>query len=157
MKYACLDYTCRHDLFLSLYSILNTLFFSEMATKRVMYTLEFPIRSSPTILYEYLSTPVGLQEWFADKVDQRDKMFYFTWNGSVDTAELIEAFENNYVRYRWDYYAPDEFFEMRIEQSPVTNETILRISDFVDDKSEIRDQEMLWNSQIADLKHRIGA
>ncbi|RYD51705.1 MAG: ATPase [Sphingobacteriales bacterium] len=128
-----------------------------MAKQRVMYTLEYPIRSSPTILYEFLSTPVGLQEWFADKVDQRDTTFYFSWNGSVDTAERIEAFENMYVRYRWDYYAPDEFFEFRIEQSPVTNETILRISDFVDDKSEIKDQERLWSSQVADLKHRIGA
>jgi hypothetical protein len=100
---------------------------------------------------------VGLQEWFADKVDQRDSTYSFSWNGSTDTAELIEAFENMYVRYRWEYYAPEEFFEFRIEQSPVTNETILRISDFVDDKSEIRDQERLWNSQVSDLKHRIGA
>ncbi len=128
-----------------------------MSKKRVMYSLEYPIRSSPTILYEFLSTAVGLQEWFADKVDQRDTTFFFTWNGSTDTAELIEAFENMYVRYRWEYYTDDEFFEFRIEQSPVTNETILRISDFADDKSEIRDQERLWNSQVADLKHRIGA
>lgn len=128
-----------------------------MAQQRVMYTLEYPIRSSPTILYEFLSTPVGLQEWFADKVDQRDNTFYFDWNGSVDVAEQIEAFENLYVRYRWEHYAPDEFFEFRIEISPVTNETILRISDFADDKSEIKDQERLWSSQVADLKHRIGA
>jgi uncharacterized protein YndB with AHSA1/START domain len=121
-----------------------------------MYTLEFPIRCSPAILYEFLSTPVGLQEWFADKVDQRDSMYYFSWNGAVDTAEVIEQFENNYVRYRWDYYDADEFFEFRIEQSPVTNETILRITDFAD-KTDLKDQERLWNTQVSDLKHRIGA
>ncbi len=128
-----------------------------MAKQRVMYSLEYPIRSSPTILYEFLSTPVGLQEWFADKVEQRENNFFFYWNGSVDVAERTEAFENNYVRYRWEHYGPDEFFEFRIEISPVTNETILRISDFVDDKSEIKDQERLWSSQVSDLKHRIGA
>lgn len=121
-----------------------------------MYSLEFPIRCSPTILYEFLSTPVGLSEWFADKVDQKDHTFKFSWNGSVDQAEMLEEMENEYVRYRWDYYDDDEFFEFRIEQSPVTNETILTITDFAD-KYDIKDQERLWHSQVADLKHRIGS
>ncbi len=124
--------------------------------KKIMYSLEFPVRCSPTILYEFLSTPVGLQEWFADKVDQREQVFNFTWNGATDIAEQLEAFENEYVRYRWDYYDEDEFFEFRIEQSPVTNETILRITDFAE-KNDIKDQERLWHSQVSDLKHRIGS
>jgi len=124
--------------------------------KKTMYALEFPIRCSPAILYEFLATPVGLSEWFADKVDQRENMFYFSWNGSVDTAELLETVENEYVIYRWDYYNDDEFFEFRIEQSPVTNETILRITDFAD-KADLKDQEQLWNSQISELKHRLGS
>lgn len=121
-----------------------------------MYSVEFPIRCSPTILYEFLSTPVGLQEWFADKVDQRDHTFYFTWNGSTDSAQVLEHIDNEFIRYRWDYYGKDEFFEFSIEQSQVTNETILRITDFAD-KADIKDQERLWSSQIHDLKHRIGA
>lgn len=121
-----------------------------------MYSVEFPIRCSPNILYEFLSTPVGLQEWFADKVDQRDNVYYFTWNGSTDTAQLLEHVDNEFIRYRWDHYANDEFFEFSIEQSPVTNETILRITDFAD-KADIKDQERLWSSQVHDLKHRIGA
>lgn len=124
--------------------------------KKIMYSLEFPVRCSPTILYEFLSTPVGLQEWFADKVDQREQVFNFTWNGATDIAEQLEAFENEYVRYRWDYYDEEEFFEFRIEQSPVTNETILRITDFAE-KNDIKDQERLWHSQVSDLKHRIGS
>ena len=125
-------------------------------SKKVLYTLEFPVRCSPSILYEFLSTPVGLQEWFADKVDQRESTFFFTWNGATDTAVVIEAVENEYVRYQCDYYDEDEFFEFSIEQSPVTNETILKISDFAD-KSDLKDQERLWSSQVSDLKHRIGS
>jgi uncharacterized protein YndB with AHSA1/START domain len=124
--------------------------------KKTMYSLEFPVRCSPSILYEFLATPVGLSEWFADKVDQRDNNFYFSWNGAVDTAELLETVENEYVIYRWDYYSDEEFFEFRIEQSSITNETILRITDFAD-KSDLKDQEQLWNSQVSDLKHRIGS
>jgi uncharacterized protein YndB with AHSA1/START domain len=127
-----------------------------MSKKKVMYSVEFPIRCSPAILYEFLSTPVGLQEWFADKVDQRDHKFYFTWNGSTEIAEVLEHVENEFIRYRWETYPKDEFFEFSIEQSPITSETILRITDFAD-KSDIKDQEQLWHSQVSDLKHRIGA
>lgn len=127
-----------------------------VAKKKIMYALEYPIKCSPTILYEFLSTAVGLQEWFADKVEQRDNMFLFTWNGAVDVAEKIEDFENLYVRFKWDYYDEEEFFEFRIEQSAVTSMTILRITDFAD-KSEFESQEQLWTSQVAKLKHRIGA
>jgi len=122
-----------------------------------MYTLEYPVRCSPVILYEFLSTPVGLQEWFADKVDQRDHRFFFNWNGSTESADVLEQLENEFVRYRWNYSGKDEFFEFRIEQSPVTNETILKITDFADSNGEVKDQERLWNSQVSDLKHRIGS
>jgi uncharacterized protein YndB with AHSA1/START domain len=125
-------------------------------SKKQMYTLEYPIRCSPTILYEFLSTPVGLQEWFADKVDLRENGFIFTWNGSADNADIIEKVENSYIAYRWEYQDEDEFFEFRIEQSPVTNETILKITDFAD-KADMKDQERLWFSQVSDLKHRIGS
>jgi uncharacterized protein YndB with AHSA1/START domain len=127
-----------------------------MSKKKIMYSLEFPIRCSPTILYEFLSSPVGLSEWFADKVDQRDHKYFFTWNGATDVAERLESVENEFIRYRWDHYAKDEFFEFGIDQSSVTNETILRITDFAD-KSDIKDQERLWNSQVSELKHRIGS
>lgn len=127
----------------------------QMSLTKVPYTLEFPIRCSPTILYEFLSTPVGLQEWFADRVDQRDNLYYFYWNGVPDTAERLDAVPNEFVRYRWDYADTNEFFEFRIEQSAVTNMTILRITDFVD-KSELKDAERLWASQVSDLKHRLG-
>lgn len=127
-----------------------------MTKKKIMYSLEFPIRCSPTILYDFLSTPVGLQEWFADRVDQRDHTFFFTWNGSTDTAVVMEHVENEFIRYHWDHQAKDEFFEFGIDISPVTSETILRITDFAE-KNDIKDQEQLWHSQVNDLKHRIGS
>ena len=127
-----------------------------MSKKKTMYSLEFPIRCSPAILFEFLSTPVGLSEWFADKVDQKEHNLIFTWNGTSDTAEILEHIENEFVRYRWNYYGKDEFFEFSIDQSSVTNETILRITDFAD-KNDIKDQQRLWNSQVTELKHRIGS
>jgi hypothetical protein len=38
---------------------------------KVRYEIEFPINSSPQLLYQYISTPSGLSEWFADNVNSR--------------------------------------------------------------------------------------
>lgn len=129
---------------------------NDMKQTKIMYTLEFPMRCSPQILFEFIATPVGLQEWFADEVNQRENQFSFTWNGAIDQAEMIEEFDTEYVRFRWSYYKADEFFEFRIEQSDVTSETILKITDFAE-KNDLKDAERLWNTQVNDLKHRIGS
>lgn len=125
-------------------------------SKKVLYTLEYPVRCSPSILYEFLISPAGLQEWFADKVDEKEGVYSFSWNGSVDKARLLETEEDKFVRFRWDHMAKDEYFEWRIEKSEVTNQTILVISDFAD-KKEIKDQSQLWEYQVKELFHRLGS
>jgi len=125
-------------------------------SKKVLYTLEYPVRCSPSILYEFLISPAGLQEWFADKVDEKEGVYSFSWNGSVDKAKLLETEEDKFVRFRWDHMAKDEYFEWRIEKSEVTNQTILLISDFAD-KKEIKDQSQLWEYQVKELFHRLGS
>src|ERR1700709_510765 len=123
--------------------------------KKSLYTLEYPVRCSPGILYEFLSTPAGLQEWFADKVDERDGVFSFSWNGDDEKAELLETAEDKFVRFRWLQNPKDEYFESSIKKSEVTNPTILMIKDFAD-KKEIKDQSELWEYQVKDLFHRLG-
>ncbi len=125
-------------------------------SKKLLYTLEYPVRCSPGILYEFLRTPAGLQEWFADKVDERDSMFTFSWNGTEDKAELLDSEDDKFVRFRWDYMTKDEYFEWRIDKSEVTNQTILIISDFAE-KKEIKDQSQLWEYQVKELFHRLGS
>jgi len=124
-------------------------------SKKQLFTLEFPVRCSPSILYEFLRTPAGLQEWFADKVDERDNVFSFSWNGTVDKAELMESEAEKFVRYHWSHAPKEEYFEFRIEKSEVTNLTILIIKDFAE-KGEIKDQSQLWDYQVKDLFHRLG-
>jgi uncharacterized protein YndB with AHSA1/START domain len=125
-------------------------------SKKQLFTLEYPVRCSPTILYEFLSSPSGLQEWFADKVDERDKVFSFSWNGSTDKADVLETELDKFIRFHWTHSPKDEFFEFRIEKSEVTNQTVLIIKDFAE-KKEIKDQSLLWGSQVKDLFHRLGS
>ena len=129
----------------------------ELKTKKKQkYSLEFEIKSSPKILFNYLSNASGLEEWFADKVDEKDGEYSFSWNGTEEKATLLEKELDSYVRYRWSYMAKDEYFEFRIDRSEVTNQTILIIKDFAD-KKEIKDQSQLWEYQIKDLFHRLGS
>ncbi|MEJ7829925.1 MAG: START-like domain-containing protein [Segetibacter sp.] len=126
-------------------------------SKKQLYILEYPVRCSPSILYEFLSTPAGLGEWFADKVDEnKEHVFSFTWNNTTEKALLVDMQENKWVRYRWLDAPKEEYFEFVIEKSEVTNQTILIIKDFAE-KKEIKDQSQLWEYQIKDLFHRIGA
>ena len=121
-----------------------------------LYTLEYPVRCSPSILFEFLSTPAGLQEWFADKVDERDNVFFFSWNGSSQRAEVLESQDEKYIRFHWLDAPKEEYFEFSIEKSEITNQTILVVKDFAE-KKEVKDQSMLWNYQVKDLFHRIGS
>ena len=125
-------------------------------SKKVLYTLEYPVRCSPGILYEFLSSPSGLQEWFADHVDLRDGVYTFGWNGDEETADLLEAEENKFIRFHWSTAPKGEYFEFAIDRSEVTNQTILIIKDFAD-KKEIKDQSQLWEYQVKDLFHRLGS
>ncbi len=123
--------------------------------KKQLYTLEYPVRCSPQILYDFLATPSGLGEWFADKVDERDGIFSFSWNGSIEKAQQLEREQDKYVRYRWVTAPKEEYFEFRIEKTEITNQTVLVIKDFAE-KSEIKDQTQLWEYQVKELFHRLG-
>lgn len=125
-------------------------------SKKVLYTLEYPVRCSPGILFEFLSTPAGLQEWFADIVDERDGVFSFSWNGTAEHAKLVDKEPDKFIRFHWTHSTKEEFFEFRIDKSEVTNQTILVVTDFAD-KKEIKDQSQLWEYQVKELFHRLGS
>lgn len=124
--------------------------------KKQLFTLEYPVRCSPAILYEFLSTPAGLQEWFADTVDQRDNVFSFIWEGSTEKAEVVGKEQDKFIRFRWLQSPKEEYWEFRIDSSEVANQTILVVNDF-GEKNEIKDQSRLWDSQFKDLFHRLGS
>ena len=125
-------------------------------SQKQLFELEFPVRCSPSILYEFLATPAGLQEWFADLVDERDDVFSFSWNGTTEQAQVMEKESDKFIRFHWLHTGKEEYFEFRIEKSEVTNQTILVIKDFAE-KKEIKDQSMLWDYQVKELFHRLGS
>ena len=126
-------------------------------SKKQLFTLEFKVRCSPSILYEFLSTPSGLQEWFADKVDEWEGVYSFTWgSGAPDKAEILEQDHDKFIRYHWLHTEKGEYFEFKIAKTEISSQTILVISDFAE-KNEIKDQSQLWEYQVKELFHRLGS
>jgi uncharacterized protein YndB with AHSA1/START domain len=127
--------------------------------KREKFELEFPLRASPKMLFPFLSTPSGMSEWFCDDVNSRSEMFTFFWDGSEEQARLIKKQQDRLVRFRWISDEEDgleTYFEFRIEVDALTNDTSIIVTDFaeIDDMEEAK---LLWDSQIRELQHLIGA
>jgi len=124
--------------------------------KRIKYELEFIFRASPAIVYKFLTAPSCLIRWFCDGVDINGDIYSFEWQGFGEDAFMIDDIEEERIRFQWmesDY--PDEYFEFRMYKSPITEETILEITDFCDE-SELKDQKELWSNQIAKLRKETG-
>lgn len=124
-------------------------------TSKVRIQLEYVINCSPKVLYNRLSSASGLTEWFADDVRVRGKKFTFIWNKSEQTAEMTIQKENRLVRYTW-VDEKDVYFEFRITQDELTSDVSLIIIDFAEPGEE-DETRGLWDTQIADLKHVLGA
>ena len=118
--------------------------------------MEFIFRASPTILYKFLTTPACLIRWFCDGVDITGEEYVFSWDGSDEVAQLRDDIEDERVRFIWDEADEGEYLEFRMRKSPVTDETILEITDFAD-SDEIDDQKQLWESQIKVLRQETGS
>jgi uncharacterized protein YndB with AHSA1/START domain len=125
-----------------------------MARKK--FTLEYIIRSSPSILFEFVDQPSNMAQWFSDYCDSQGDIFIFGWNGSYQRAKQLESIEDEFVKYHWEDSPKDEFFSFRIYKSEISNETILEVTDFAEQK-EVKEQTFLWDKQVEDLKHAIGA
>ncbi len=123
------------------------------------YELEFPINSSPQLLYQYISTPSGLSEWFADNVNSRGEFFTFIWDDSEEYARLSSKKTGEKIKFRWideNKKDTDYFFELRILEDEITKDVSLMIIDFAMD-DELDEAKLLWENQISDLKHVIGS
>ena len=118
--------------------------------------LEFFMNCSPAVLYNRLSNASGMAEWFADDVHVKGKKFTFIWDGSEQTAEMIQSKESKFVRFKWlDDEDADTYFEFSINQDELTGDVSLVIVDFAEAGEEQETVE-LWNSQISELKRNLG-
>jgi uncharacterized protein YndB with AHSA1/START domain len=122
----------------------------------IKYEIEFVIQSSPQLLFQYIATPSGLSEWFADNVNSRGELFTFIWDESEEQAKLLKRKSDEFVKFKWNYTDDDSFFEMRIIVDDITSDVSLFITDFAEE-DEVEESKMLWENQISSLKQVLGS
>ena len=126
---------------------------------KIKFEIEFPIHASPQLLYQYISTPSGLSEWFSDNVNSRGELFTFIWDDSEESAKLLSKKSGERIKFRWLADEDDElstFFELRIQVDEITKDVSLMIVDFADE-DEVEEAKMLWENQISSLKQVLGS
>lgn len=119
--------------------------------------MEYILRSSPGVLYSFLTEASGLSEWFCDKVNSRGNDYTFHWGGdSEQKATLVNSRENSMVRYHWEDSPPDTYFEFNLVVDDITSELALMVTDFAEPGDE--DETILfWNNAIQRLHRVIGS
>ena len=127
-----------------------------MASKNI-FQIEFPIRSSLRILFNQISTPSGLSEWFADNVNLNGKNYTFFWDGDEQDAELLSKKNNQSIKFRWTDEPKDTYFELKIVVDDITQDISLIVTDFAEDEEDEEEAKLLWNKQIEKLRQSIGS
>ena len=128
-------------------------------SKRISFSLEIDFQSSPQLLFQYLSTPSGLSEWFANDVNSRGEIFTFFWDDGEETAKLLSKKNHEKVKFKWindEEASESEFFEFSIEVDEITKDVSLIITDF-SDEDELEESKMLWENSVASLKQVLGS
>lgn len=146
-------------LFYSFFNLYISKKFEVHMDTKVRYELEFPLNSSPQLLFQYISTPSGLSEWFADNVNSRGEFFTFIWDGSEEKARLSAKKTDEKVKFRWideENKDTDFYFELRILEDEITKDVSLMVTDYAAEE-DLDEVKLLWESQISDLKHVIGS
>ena len=116
---------------------------------------EFSFKTSPKTIYNYISTPGGLQQWFATQVSiDADHNYVIEWDGGKHSAVATKK-TNKSVRY--DFKGEDEgnSLELKLVTGELDGSTYLEVTDISDndDDEELQD---LWEGLVDDLKGIVG-
>jgi uncharacterized protein YndB with AHSA1/START domain len=124
---------------------------------KIKYEMEFPIHVSPALLYQYISTPSGMSEWYADNVNSRGEFFTFIWAESEEEAKLLTKKNLERIKFRWlEDEGTDFYFELRIQVDEITKDVSLMITDFAEE-DEVEEGKMLWENMVSELKQILGS
>jgi uncharacterized protein YndB with AHSA1/START domain len=125
--------------------------------EKIKYEMEFPIHVSPSLLFQYISTPSGMSEWYADNVNSRGEFFTFIWEGSEEKARLLGKKSGERIKFQWvEDEETNYYFELRIQVDEITKDVSLMVTDFAYE-DEIEEGKLLWENMISNLKHILGS
>ena len=125
-----------------------------MESMKKKIRIEYPLNpASGSILWGAISTPSGLQRWFADNVSKINKTYTFKW-GKTETRQaiVVNSRPEFFIRFHWlDDEEAKSYFELKIHYNELTTDH----TDFAIPGEE-EDTRNLWNSQIEILRRICG-
>ena len=121
------------------------------------FTTEFEFQASPRILFEYISTPVGLSQWFCDKASEgAGQQWNLIWDEASHPAHLTHNKPPKMVRFQFDSSDLEEqldpaYLQFEIEKSELTRAAFLKVTDYsaMQNRQELQE---LWENLIGNLK-----
>lgn len=129
--------------------------------EKFKFIKEYEFKSSPKILFPYISTAEGLQAWFAEKADiSAEQIYNFVWEKSDHLARLVLQKSNKLARFEFlptheiDQDDPD-FIEFKLETSEITRAVYLSITDYSKNTNE-HDLNELWDDLVETLRETVG-
>lgn len=123
------------------------------------FHIEFVMgNATQSSLWRMISQIDGLSEWFAEDVtmDNDGSLYTFHWGKSNAQAEIISIKPQSSIRYRWvDEDEENVYFEFLLHKLDLSGDMALEITDFTEPE-EKGDAITLWESQIEEMKRRLG-
>ncbi|MCE7039323.1 START-like domain-containing protein [Dyadobacter sp. CY312] len=129
--------------------------------EKYKFVTEFELRSSPKVLFPYISTPSGLEQWYAEKVTVLpDHRYDFQWDGDSHIARQTSLRVNKAVKFEFENTSEDDLdndhVELKLEVSELTQTTFLRIVDYSGNRDEA-ELDSLWDGFIVNLREIVGS
>ena len=107
-------------------------------------------------LWNHVTSPLGLSEWFSDKVSINGDVYTFFWKGVSQNAVVIAHVPGEFIRFQWDDEEDDSaYFEFRMRTTELTGSAVFEVTDFAT-PPEKGDAIRLWETQIETLKRTLG-
>jgi uncharacterized protein YndB with AHSA1/START domain len=131
-----------------------------MPMAKFKFTTEYEFQASPKILFEYISTPVGLSQWFCDKaVEAASHHWNLYWDETNHPAVQTHNKPWKLVRFQFDVVDSEEnvdpaYLQFEIDKSELTRAAFLRITDY-SEMNNRQELEELWDNLIGNLKSLI--
>ncbi|PZX46036.1 START-like domain-containing protein [Algoriphagus chordae] len=125
------------------------------------FVADYQINASKKIVFQYLSSASGLEEWFADEVKiNEDKHYIFNFDDEDHYAKQVSIRSNSHVKFEfYDPKNPQEadhaYIEFKLEENDLTQTLFLKVIDYSD---VYEDDELvaIWDGLIGRLKEIIG-
>ncbi|MEQ8518746.1 MAG: START-like domain-containing protein [Cytophagales bacterium] len=126
------------------------------------FEFEFEINASGKLLYPYIATPGGLEEWFADNVIiDADKNYNLVWDEEDHFAKIASQKMHKHVKFEFldNSKKPIEdpnYIEFTLAKNEMTETYYLQISDYCEEDNEEDELYELWESMVNELKSIVG-